>query len=103
MAVALRSESAAFDPLIVLVLGPHDTVLRLGAALPGKPAHAGTVYAVVHRGDGLWTHVYRICRNVDGRPRVDFLAFFDGERPEHAAAWAAERGLVAPERVLEPA
>lgn len=82
-------------PDLALVLGPADTATfvaeverrdRLGRT------ERDTLYAVVHRGHGLWTHVYRINRNDrSDRMLVHVEKIYEGDRLREACTWAAER------------
>lgn len=71
-----------------LVVGPHDDVAWLGTT----PAGEG-VYAVIHRRDGVFTHVYRVSANATrGRGGLVHLeAVLPGARLREAQQVAARR------------
>lgn len=83
-------------PDLSLILGPDDTAVAVGPCpLPckGRRFVRGTVYVVVHRRFGLWTHVYRVLEeNQPGRMLVHLDKVFAGDRLGEAREWALSAG-----------
>lgn len=79
-------------PDLSLVLGPDDIAIPVAPCTPPRkngPYVRGTLYVVVHRRFGLWTHVYRVLQ--EARPErmlVHLDKVFEGERVADARAWA---------------
>jgi len=62
--------------------GPGDTIERLDErACPGRrdPGRREILYAVVHRGAGLWTHLYRVVVGAS-RPEIHLDRVLPGDR-----------------------
>jgi len=53
----LPGDAGRRDAALALVVAADDDVWLAGAA--GE----GLIYVVVHRGNGAWTHVYRVVRD----------------------------------------
>ncbi|MGK9168565.1 hypothetical protein KXR53_19790 [Inquilinus limosus] len=64
--------------------GPEDTVERLDERPcpgPRDPGRREILYAVVHRGAGLWTHLYRvIIAAAPARPEIHLDRVLPGDR-----------------------
>lgn len=62
---------------------PGDTVERLDerpCPAPRDPARREILYAVVHRGAGLWTHLYRVVLAAASRPEIHLDRVLEGDR-----------------------
>ena len=62
---------------------PGDTVERLDERpCPGRrdPDRREVLYAVVHRGAGLWTHHYRVVVTAALRPEIHLDRVLEGDR-----------------------
>jgi hypothetical protein len=62
---------------------PGDTVERLDERpCPGRrdPERREVLYAVVHRGAGLWTHLYRVVVTAVSRPEIHLDRVLEGDR-----------------------
>ena len=62
---------------------PGDTVERLDERpCPGRrdPDRREVLYAVVHRGAGLWTHLYRVVVTAALRPEIHLDRVLEGDR-----------------------
>ncbi len=79
-------------PDLSLILGPDDSAFHVAPCEPPKKGGrytSGSVHVVVHRGHGLWTHVYRVLRERQpDRLLVHLDKVFEGERGEEARRWA---------------
>lgn len=63
--------------------GPGDTVERLDERPcpgPRDPQRREILYAVVHRGAGLWTHLYRVVVTAALRPQIHLDRVLEGDR-----------------------
>ncbi|WP_431855901.1 hypothetical protein [Azospirillum sp.] len=84
------------QPDLSLILGPDDTAVAVGPCpLPdsGRRFVRGTVYVVVHRRFGLWTHVYRVLEeDRPGRMLVHLDKVLAGDRLDEARDWARPPG-----------
>ncbi|MFE0755643.1 hypothetical protein ACFW16_16905 [Inquilinus sp. NPDC058860] len=63
--------------------GPGDTVERLDehpCPGPRDPHRREILYAVVHRGAGLWTHLYRVVLAAASRPEIHLDRVLEGDR-----------------------
>ncbi|WP_026873753.1 hypothetical protein [Inquilinus limosus] len=64
--------------------GPDDTIERLDERpCPGRrdPGRREILYAVVHRGAGLWTHLYRVVlATAPARPEIHLDQVLEGDR-----------------------
>ncbi|MGK9230487.1 hypothetical protein KXS07_02240 [Inquilinus limosus] len=64
--------------------GPEDTIERLDERPcpgPRDPGRREVLYAVVHRGAGLWTHLYRVVlATVPTRPEIHLDRVLEGDR-----------------------
>ena len=82
------------QPDLALVLGPEDTAIPIGAA-PSRRGRRSrgpdTLYVVVHRTRGLWTHVYRLTQTHEpGHLWVFLERVFEGDCTDEACSWARE-------------
>ncbi|WP_343714990.1 hypothetical protein [Inquilinus sp.] len=62
---------------------PGDTVERLderSCPHPRDPQRREVLYAVVHRGAGLWTHLYRVVVTAALRPEIHLDRVLEGDR-----------------------
>ena len=62
---------------------PGDTVERLDERpCPARrdPDRREVLYAVVHRGAGLWTHLYRVVVTAALRPEIHLDRVLEGDR-----------------------
>ena len=62
---------------------PGDTVERLDERPcpgPRDPHRREILYAVVHRGAGLWTHLYRVVIAAAFRPEIHLDRVLEGDR-----------------------
>lgn len=79
-------------PDLSLILGPDDVAVAVGPCpLPPRDRRyvRGTLYAVLHRRFGVWTHVYRVLEEEGhGRMLVHLDKVFAGDRLDEAVAWA---------------
>ena len=77
--------------------GPADTIELIGAAR-GTGRHADRrewIYVAVHRGHGLWTHVYDVV-HLPGAfgDEIRLIRVLPGDRRAEARSWAlAKRGI----------
>lgn len=73
-----------FRPAEVPLAGPEDTIERLDerpCPRPRQPDRREILYAVVHRGAGLWTHLYRVVvAPALGRPEIHLDRVLPGDR-----------------------
>lgn len=78
---------------------PGDTVERLDERPcpgPRDPGRREILYAVVHRGAGLWTHLYRVVIAVAVRPEIHLDRVLEGDcLAELRRAYAAVDELAA--------
>lgn len=59
--------------------GPDDTIERLDER--PCPGRREILYAVVHRGAGLWTHLYRVVlATAPARPEIHLDQVLEGDR-----------------------
>lgn len=66
-------------PAEIPLAGPEDTVERLEDR--HYPDRREILYAVVHRGHGLWTHLYRVVvARAPARPEIHLLRVLPGDR-----------------------
>jgi hypothetical protein len=78
----------ADDPACPVRLGPQDSILSFWSS---RELHRIWTYcAVVHRGDGTWTHLYAIERLPEGAT-VHLLKFWQGEQLAVVTRWMRER------------
>ncbi|TSD84068.1 hypothetical protein FFK22_034465 [Mycobacterium sp. KBS0706] len=62
---------------------PGDTVERLDerpCPVRRDPDRREVLYAVVHRGAGLWTHLYRVVLAAASRPEIHLDRVLEGDR-----------------------
>lgn len=90
---------SAFRSAEVPLANPGDTVERLDERpRPGRrdPHRREILYAVVHRGAGLWTHLYRVVVTAALRPEIHLDRVLEGDRlAELRRAYAAVDELAA--------
>ena len=75
-----------------LVTRPGDDVLFVCASDDpgaGWRRRAGQIYVVVHRSDGVWTHVYRVAPGA--RVAVFIEKVLPGDQSQAACCWARRR------------
>ncbi|MDR6288098.1 MULTISPECIES: hypothetical protein [Inquilinus] len=72
------------SPAEIPLAGPEDTVERLDERpCPGRhdPDRREILYGVVHRGAGLWTHLYRVViARAAVRPEIHLDRVLPGDR-----------------------
>ena len=94
-----RWAAAVYPPVAAgdtsaLVLGCDDDVVFVCASahFRDRRGRGGLVYVVVHRGHGVWTHVYRVVRDPrSARPMVCVERVIEGDRLSAACDWAWAR------------
>lgn len=82
----------AIEAVLALVTADGDDVMFVCASIHAGHdwrGKGGLLYVAVHRGHGVWTHVYRVVRD----PRSQRLAVFvervmAGDQSKAACAWA---------------
>ena len=78
---------------------PGDTIERLDerpCPRPRDPGRREILYAVVHRGAGLWTHLYRVVLAAASRPEIHLDRVLEGDRlAELRRAYAPAADLAA--------
>jgi len=73
------------QPDLNLILGPDDEAHYVG---PAADKGLGGYWAVVHRSNGLWTHLYRIAQDPHApRLLVHMAAYFEGDSVAEARCW----------------
>ena len=82
-------------PDLSLCLGADDQALFVCASSqtePGWRGKPGQIYVVVHRGQGVWTHVCRVVQDAGrGRGEVFIEKVLAGEQADAACRWARDR------------
>jgi hypothetical protein len=74
---------SAFRSAEIPLANPGDTVERLDerpCPHPRDPHRREVLYAVVHRGAGLWTHLYRVVVTAALRPEIHLDRVLEGDR-----------------------
>ena len=74
---------SAFRSAEIPLAGPDDTIEQLDERpCPGRrdPHRREILYAVVHRGAGLWTHLYRVVLAAASRPEIHLDRVLEGDR-----------------------
>ncbi|MGF6233004.1 hypothetical protein QFZ27_006959 [Inquilinus ginsengisoli] len=90
---------SAFRSAEIPLANPGDTVERLDerpCPAPRDPHRREILYAVVHRGAGLWTHLYRVVLAAASRPEIHLDRVLEGDRlPELRRAYGRVAVLAA--------
>jgi hypothetical protein len=81
-------------PELLPLCGPADTIELIGCT-HGTGRHAGRqewIYVAVHRGYGVWTHVYDVVQ-LPGAfgDEIRLIRVMPGDRQEEARSWALAR------------
>lgn len=74
---------SAYQSAAIPLAQPGDTVERLDerpCPRPRDPHRREILYAVVHRGAGLWTHLYRVVLAAASRPEIYLDRVLEGDR-----------------------
>ncbi|MGO4127994.1 hypothetical protein AB4Z01_26610 [Inquilinus sp. YAF38] len=90
---------SAYQSAAIPLAHPGDTVERLDDRLcphSRDPQRREILYAVVHRGAGPWTHLYRVVVTATLRPEIHLDRVLEGDRlAELRRAYAAVDELAA--------
>ncbi len=88
-------DCSGVPPDLSLCVRPGDDVVfvcasvHAGAGWRGKP---GQIYVAVHRGQGVWTHVYRVMPEIaGGRVEVFIEKVLSDDQTAAACHWARRR------------
>jgi len=78
-------------PETLPLCGPADTIELIGST-QGTGRHAGRqqwIYVAVHRGHGVWTHVYDVVHHPGPFGKeIRLIRVLPGDRRDEARSWA---------------